>query len=107
MCIRDRYQWHKQGSQGYSDQNRFVLLDQGPTSAAVAMSSPQPLAAYSPMCLTVHGTRLSSSGPVTTETIVATMCGYRSFPVEGLTVAGGNIGLLMALARGGPGGMVD
>jgi peroxiredoxin len=35
------------------------------------------------------------------------MCGYRSFPVGGLAVADGNIGILMALARNGPGGMVD
>jgi len=102
----DQYQWFKQGSQGYSDANRFVLLDQGPTSTMASMSAAQPLAAYSPMCLTVHGRRLTSSGPVASETISATTCGYRSFPVGGLNVPG-DIRPLIALVRNGPGGMVD
>ena len=102
----DRYEWHRQGSQGYSDSNRFVLLDQGPVST-MAMSNAVTVAGYSPMCLTVHGKRLTTSGPVTPENVSATMCGYRSFPLGDFAIAGADIGPVIALVRGGPSGMVE
>lgn len=98
-----RYEWHKQNAPGYSDENRFVLLHQGPVVAASAVVSGWVVPGYSPMCLTVHGTQLSASGAVTSGPVSMTTCGYRSFPVGGLGVHLGNI----VLARIGAGGNVD
>ena len=98
----EHYEWHKQGMQGYSDPNRFVLLapDSPPTAGAMARM----VSGYSPMCLTVHGSRLTANGPITTEPVAATVCGYRSFPVITDVVAEAG---LIALARRGPGGNVE
>ena len=79
----ERYVWHRQGMQGYSDENRFVLLDQGPGSVVSDGSSARLVAGYAPLCLTVHGIRPTAGGPVATEAVSATVCGYRSFPFPG------------------------
>ena len=102
----ERFEWHRQGSQGYSDTNRFVLLHQGLPSAAVAIAGTLPVAGYSPMCLTIHGRRLSTSGPVVNENVAATVCGYHSFPVGDFAVDAGDVSMI-ALARRGSGGMVE
>jgi hypothetical protein len=103
----DSYEWHRQGSQGYTDSNKFVLLDQGPTSTASLVGDAHPIAGYSPMCLTVHGKRLTTSGPVTSETVTATTCGYRSFPIGDFVIDDGRLAPMIALTRRGAGGMVD
>ena len=102
-----RFEWHKQGAQGYTDENRFVLLDQGPPATMGDGVSARLVAGYSPMCLTIQGSRLTASGPVASETVGATVCGYRSFPFPEDLVASGLAVAAIALARRGPGGRVD
>ena len=103
----DRYEWHRQGAQGFSDANHFILFRQGPTLAPAAANFVQPVSAYTPMCLTVHGTRLTADGAVASEPVSATVCGYRSFPVGGVDLVGGHAGLLIALSRRASNGMVE
>jgi len=59
-------------------------------SAGVATS----ILGFVPICLTVEGTRLSASGPVVPEDVIATRCGWTSNPLGVLkaltTRAGGN-----------------
>lgn len=100
-----RYEWHQQGqSQGFIDDHRFVLLHQAPPLSAGDGAMARAIPGYSPLCLTVHGTRLTASGAVASQPVTATVCGYRSFPLPGdFTVDGG----LVALARRGADGMVD
>ena len=103
-----RYEWHKQGAQGYTDDNRFVLLDQGPISTMGDGVSARIISGYSPMCLTVHGTRLTADGPVSSQPVGATVCGYGSFPVPGdFSVITDGIAPTIALSRRGSNGLVD
>ncbi len=123
-----RFEWHKQGSSETDvDTNRFVLVRRGPVVAAAEMlsaSAPSGLVmdsgmlnsavsihatpAYSPMCLTISGDRLSSSGAVVSQQVTAKMCGYGSFPFPGdFQIAEGDSAGLIALARAGAGGLVE
>ncbi len=79
-----RYEWKRQGQSqpGATDENRFVFLHQRP-AVSVGTSGPVPLMGYAPLCVTVHGSRLSASGPVATQPVSATICGVNSFPVVG------------------------
>lgn len=80
-----RYEWKSQGQTqpGFADQNKFVYLGQPPV-ASTGFAMAAPMAAYTPMCLTLHGTRLSSSGPVVLQSVEATVCGVQSFPISGI-----------------------
>jgi hypothetical protein len=100
-----RYEWHQAGqSQGFIDEHRFVLLHQPPPLSAGDGAMARAIPGYSPLCVTVHGTRLTASGAVASQPVAATVCGYRSFPLPGdFAVDGG----LVALARRGADGMVD
>ncbi|MGC2326608.1 MAG: TlpA disulfide reductase family protein, partial [Candidatus Sulfotelmatobacter sp.] len=81
------YEWSVQGQeQAYPfdiDPNRFVLLYSGPENAppgarATTISVP----GYSPLCLTITGTRISNFGsPPTYEPVTASLCGYTRFPI--------------------------
>lgn len=80
------YDWSYRGQAPFhTDQNKFVLLG----STGVAVNEPVEFSAvisgvlsgYEPLCLTIKGTRLSSSGPVVSQPVTATVCGYNSFPV--------------------------
>jgi hypothetical protein len=102
----DQYEWHKLGAQGLTESNRFVYLDPGPVSTSVAMSA-HLVVGFSPMCLTVHGTRLTSSGPFVNENVSATVCGYGSFPFGDLGITDATLAPMIALVRSGTGGMVE
>jgi hypothetical protein len=103
-----RYEWHKLGSQGYTDDNRFVLLDEGPPATMGNGASARLVAGYAPMCLTIRGTRLTADGAVSNEPVGATVCGYRSFPLPGdFGVLTEGALLTIALARRGDNGLVD
>jgi len=102
-----RYEWKSQGQTqpGFADQNKFVLLHQ-PPPATMAFAMATPMAAYTPMCLTVHGTRLSSSGPVVSQTVEATVCGIHQFPISGEFFQADHGRLAIALVQPSPDGLV-
>jgi hypothetical protein len=113
----DQYEWAPQGqTPPFVDPNRFVLLASGPVatdapaaaaSAGVATANPA-VSPYSPMCLTVRGSRLSSSGPFVVEPVSATVCAYSVVSVLGqATAASAAAAPLIALTRAGAGGMVE
>lgn len=87
-----RYEWKKQGQAqtGFVDENRFVYITPPPGATATmsAPSAPRLLAGYVPMCVTVHGSRLSPSGPVTAQPVTKTVCGTASFPLLDGILAG-------------------
>jgi peroxiredoxin len=98
-----QFRWHAPGSPGYTDHNRFVYLHESPpvsAGAAIARS----IGGYTPLCLTIEGTRLTAAGSVATESVAATICGFRSFPV--LTESALD-GLTISLARGSRDGSVE
>jgi peroxiredoxin len=89
------YDWSYRGQSQpfHTDVNRFVLLgtgglvnEPGEISAAVANLSAVAvvsgvISGYEPLCLTLKGTRVSASGPVVSQPVTATVCGYNSFPI--------------------------
>ena len=102
-----RYEWSHQGQPQpfLIDQNKFVLVGgpQVPTSVSDGLVS-----AYSPLCLTVRGTRLSASGPVITQQVSATVCGYNSVSVipGGLVASVGGALPMLALTHAGAEGQI-
>jgi cytochrome c biogenesis protein CcmG, thiol:disulfide interchange protein DsbE len=104
-----QYEWSSQGQTQpfHVDVNQFVLLDSGPQVVEAAASTGA-VSGYTPLCLTVKGLRLSSSGPVVAQPVTATMCGYNSFPVvNGLSVALNEPLAMVALTQRGPDGMLQ
>jgi peroxiredoxin len=130
-----RFEWKKSGETqpGFSDENRFVLIHSPPqavseatTSSGTGGGSGHGAGAFggidvtnisvattgefdhSTLCLTLHGTRLSPSGPVVDQPVTATICGYRAFPLPG-DFAFGEDGIppAIALARRGSTGHVE
>jgi peroxiredoxin len=110
-----QYEWSVQGQeQAYPfdiDPNRFVLLYSGPTHAQVSASAAAvTVPGYTPLCLTITGTRISNSGsPPTYQPVTASVCGYTRFPIPipGRLPSGGVAAPVVAITRATPsGGMV-
>jgi hypothetical protein len=97
------YEWKREDQvQGYVDDHTFILKSLSPAiSVGIADGL---ITASSPMCLTVRGDRLSAKGPVKTEPVTATICGYRRFPLDDFAVDGGGA---VVLASSGDDGNVD
>ena len=102
----DRYEWKALGQTqpGFMDANRFVFLGQGPSVEAARAMDAGPVAGFTPLCVTVHGTRLSASGPIVSQAVSGTICGIHRFPFPPGAEIGG---LLIALTQpSGDGGIV-
>jgi len=121
-----RYEWSTPGqSQPFLiDENKFVYREQSPgltlgDSAPSTSVAPTPvltdalpathvIPGYVPLCVTIRGTRLSTSGPVSPQPVSAKICGINSFPIFGdFQVATAGSIPMVALAQPGPRGMVD
>ena len=103
-----RYEWKSQGQTqpGVSDEHKFILLHQ-PPPLATAFAMATPVTGYTPMCLTVHGTRLSSSGQVLTQSVEATVCGVKTFPISGDFAQAEYGTLSIALVQPSANGLID
>src|SRR5688500_19197102 len=81
----ESYEWKRAGNAqpGPRDERTFVLLPQGPvvSDGLGEGGGPHPITAFQPMCLTVRGTRLSSSGPIRLEPVTAPSCAFDWFPL--------------------------
>lgn len=91
------------------DPNKFVLLHSGPVIEAdnvTAVSSDGSLPPYTPLCLTVRGTRPAFSGAGPAVAVSATVCGVHHLPLPGLTLGDVEAIPTIALARRGPSGNV-
>jgi peroxiredoxin len=104
-----RYEWTRLGqTQPDVDENRFIHFRPGIVATgpgAVAFSAP--VTAYTPLCLTMRGTRLSSSGPVVAESISGSVCGFSSVAVVQDVGALGAARPLITLTQPGPRGLVE
>jgi hypothetical protein len=97
------YEWKRQNQvQGAVDDHTFILKSLSP-AISLGMASGL-ITASSPMCLSVRGDRLSAKGPVKTEQVEATICGYRRFPLDDFSVDDGGA---VVLAASGDDGNVD
>lgn len=103
-----RYELRSQGqAQPFiTEENKFILSQPPPVNTGGALARIA-LPGYVPLCLTVRGTRLTSSGPVVLQNVAGTACGYSAFPiVSGLSGATSGPPALLALAQPGPGGQL-
>ena len=110
--VIDRYEWSYQGqSQASVDPNKFVLQGTDSQNIAVTASTGGGAPAYTTLCLTVKGRRLSWSGPVVDqpESVSATQCGYSWFPLIPAGMVNSLAGAMpmVALTQPGPRGLVD
>jgi peroxiredoxin len=110
-----KYAWSVQGlEQSYPfdvDPNRFVLLYGGPENAPPGASGAMiAVPGYSPLCLTITGTRISNFGsPPAYQPVTASVCEYTQFPIPlSEAVTSGKAGVpVAAITRAVPsGGMV-
>jgi peroxiredoxin len=104
-----QYEWSSEGqSQPFLvDDNKFVLLH-GPPEAVTAMAATGAISAFVPICLTVKGTRIASSGQAVAQPVSGSHCGYTSVSVlEGVEAPVGGAALMVALTQSGPGGLVE
>lgn len=90
------------------DPNKFVLLHSstGVEENDASVGGGASLPPYTPLCLTVQGTRISmsSTGPATA--VSATSCGYRHLPLPGLNLGDVESMPTIALARQGASGQI-
>jgi len=108
-----QYEWSTQ-NQGQIfpfavEPNQFVLLHSGPASIDTTLAT-NVVSAYTPLCLTVRGTRITASGPEVDQPVSGTVCGYNSVSVipGGLVTspAGGALPMLTLAHRGTDGQVV-
>jgi peroxiredoxin len=64
------------------------------------------LGGFHPLCLTIHGTRLSASGPIVAQPVTASACNIQTFPVFTGTVSTTSAPLV-AITHAGPHGTVE
>jgi len=121
-----RYEWSAPGqTQPFLvDENKFVYRQQSPGLVAYTTSPspsvpPAPVVSdgsplthvfpgYVPLCVTIRGTRLSTSGPVVAQPVSAKICGLNTFPILGdFQLATAEAIPMVALTQPGPRGMVD
>ncbi len=102
-----RYEWTRLGqTQPYVDENRFVHINSGAV-AVDAMARTGPVTAYTPLCLTVRGMRLSSFGPVMGEPISGSFCSYFSVAIVQDVGSLGVARPLVTLTQPGAQGLVE
>ena len=104
-----QYEWSYQGQAQpfHIDSNKFVLTPPPEVISLGAMSTGA-VAGSVPICLTVRGERLSSSGPVVVQPVSATVCGYTKVSVlHGLESSLGGALMMVALTQSGPRGLVE
>jgi hypothetical protein len=120
-----RFEWSTPGqTQPFLiDENTFVYKQQlVPGLVAEAISSdstvsPPPLVSdgasvthipgYVPLCVTIRGTRLATSGPVAAQPVSAKICGINSFPVFGDFQLTAEAIPMVAITQPGAGGFVE
>lgn len=105
-----QYEWSvKSQNQLYPfgvDPNKFVLLHSGPVVEADVASAVASLPPYTPLCLTVRGTRIASSGSGPAQPVSASFCGYHHLPLPVNQASGVVHGAVITLTQPGPQGHV-
>lgn len=105
-----QYEWSYQGQSApfRVDPNTFVLVT-GPTENAVALVSTGAVPAYTPLCLTVRGTRISNFGPAVQQAVSEKVCGATVFPVgvSNPVATTGSATAMFAVTQPGPSGLVS
>jgi peroxiredoxin len=106
-----QYEWSSQGQeQAYPfsvDPNKFVLLHSGPEVSDGTFSGTA-VTAYTPLCLTIKGNRISNFGSPVYQSVSATVCGFTRIPVISVELVSALAGAIpmLALTAPGPGGQI-
>jgi peroxiredoxin len=121
-----RYEWSTVGqTQPFLvDENRFLYTELGPgfeiATESLSPSEPatpilsddihatHPFPGYVPLCLTVRGSRISSSGSPIQLAVSNSVCGYSDFPiVASFDLATDGAVPMVALTQPGPDGLIE
>jgi peroxiredoxin len=88
------------------DPDKFVLLHSTTLPVEEDASIGDSVPPYTPLCLTVQGTRISMSGKGPAIAVSATNCGYHLLPLPGLNL--GEVASMptIAMVRSSPGGQI-
>jgi peroxiredoxin len=114
----ERYEWWMVGGTSPRvDPNTFIYVDVQlspgftleiePTTPIVSAQPTLTLPGYVPLCVRVVGSRLSASGPVTSQAVSASICGYSSYPIFDVDLAVEDMRPMIALTQPGAGGLVE
>ena len=100
----DSYEWLRLGQTQPTiiDDHTFIRLPPDPTTSD---GGSRGMGAFRPLCLTVRGTRLSASGAVAAQPVVATSCAFDWFPLFGRSLSDA-VAPLVTLTRPGRDGLV-
>ena len=106
----DQYEWSvKVDNKLYPfgvDPNKFVLLHSGPVIEGSSDGGSLP--PFTPLCLTVRGTQLSPQGPIVSQAVSGTVCGYTQVTLANVDILNAFKGLkaTVAMTAPSPKGMV-
>lgn len=107
------YEWKRFGvtQPGFQDDKKFVLIPQGPGvvfgTSTDETSGPKAFPAFQPMCVTIRGTRLSMSGPVTAQPVTSSYCAFQWFPLFEAAAGSADPMPLVPLTRPGARGEIE
>src|SRR5262249_30596688 len=89
------YEWSygSANQPGFVDDNKFVYLQPPPATEPGVAARSAVVKGFTPLCLTVRGTRVSASGPSVQQAVTGSVCSYSGFPI----VSGLNDGKLAAM----------
>jgi hypothetical protein len=73
---------------GFVDDNRFVYLQPPPAADPGVSARSTLISGFTPICLTVRGTRVSAAGPIAPQGVTGSVCSYSNFPVVGGVIGG-------------------
>jgi hypothetical protein len=82
---------------GFVDDNRFVYLQPPPAADPGVSARSTLISGFTPMCLTVRGTRVSAAGPIAPQAVTGSVCSYSTFPVVG-GLSGGKLSAMPMIA---------
>jgi hypothetical protein len=88
------------------DPDKFVLLHSTTLPVNDAASMGASLPPYTPLCLTVQGTRIGPWGAEPAVAVSATNCGFHILPLPGLNLGDVASGTTIAMARQGANGRI-
>ena len=102
-----KYEWKSLSPKtpSLTEEHKFVYINPGPALTTGTVSA-RLIRGFQPLCVTVHGSRLTASGPVVRENVSTTVCGVNSFPLFE-EIATGALQPMLALAQPDGEGRVD
>ncbi len=103
----DRFEWRRLGeSQALDIESHKFVTDPQPVITADGPTGGFALGGFHPLCLAIHGTRLSASGPIVAQPVTSSACDIQTFPVATGVITAASAAPLVTVTHAGPQGSV-